>query len=149
MKLLHLDCGREMQGGQWQVLYLAESLQSAAKGYEGRLFADPHSPLFEKAEGRHIDVRPWKSLEENWRWADLVHAHDARAHSFSAWHNCLPRKPSAPLWFSTWLLRKPLVVSRRVGFPVGGSLLSRWPRQPKPRRGPLREARSAVLLRYR
>jgi hypothetical protein len=79
-----------------------------------------------------IDVRAWTLLEENWRWADLVHAHDARAHSFGAWHNRLPRKPSAPLWFSTWLLRKPLVVSRRVGFPVGESLLSRWKyRQPQ------------------
>lgn len=132
MKILHLDYGRDMQGGQWQVLYLAERLQEITRDYEGRLFADPHSPLFEKAETRPIDVRSWKSLEENWRWADLVHAHDARAHSFSAWHTCLPRKPSAPLWFSTWLLRKPLVVSRRVGFPVNGSLLSRWKyRQPQ------------------
>jgi hypothetical protein len=132
MKVLHLDTSREMQGGQWQVLYLAERLQELAQDYEGRLFADLDSPLFEKAEGRHVDVRPWTALEENWRWADLVHAHDAKAHSFSAWHSCLPRKPSAPLWFSTWLLRKPLVVSRRVGFPVKRSLLSRWKyRQPQ------------------
>jgi glycosyltransferase involved in cell wall biosynthesis len=132
MKILHLDHGREMQGGQWQVLYLTERLQKLTRDYEGRLFADLHSPLFEKAEALEIDVRPWTSLEENWRWADLVHAHDAKAHSFSAWHNRLPRKPSAPLWFSTWMLRKPLVVSRRVGFPVQGSLLSRWKyRQPQ------------------
>jgi glycosyltransferase involved in cell wall biosynthesis len=132
MKILHLDTGREMQGGQWQVLYLAEQLRKVARDYEGRLFADPHAPLFEKAEAFEIDVHPWTQLEENWRWADLVHAHDARAHSFGVWHNRLPRKPSAPLWFSTWLLRKPLVVSRRVGFPVQESLLSRWKyRQPQ------------------
>jgi glycosyltransferase involved in cell wall biosynthesis len=132
MRILHLDYGREMQGGQWQVLYVAGGLQDLTGDYEGRLLAHSHSPLFEKAEALEIEVRAWTLLEENWRWADLVHAHDARAHSFGAWHNRLPRRPSAPLWFSTWLLRKPLVVSRRVGFPVGESLLSRWKyRQPQ------------------
>ncbi len=132
MKVLHLDHGREMQGGQWQVAYLTGGLPEVDPSYEGRLFADPECPLFSNAEMRGVDVRPWASLEENWRWADVVHAHDAKSHSFGAWHRSLPRKPEAPLWFSTWLLRKPLVVSRRVGFPVGGSLLSRWKyRQPQ------------------
>jgi glycosyltransferase involved in cell wall biosynthesis len=132
MKVLHLDHGREMQGGQWQVAYLTGGLPEVAPNYEGRLFANPECPLFTNAEMRGVDVRPWGELEENWRWADLVHAHDAKSHSFGAWHSSLPRKPEAPLWFSTWLLRKPLVVSRRVGFPVGGSLLSRWKyRQPQ------------------
>jgi glycosyltransferase involved in cell wall biosynthesis len=40
--------------------------------------------------------------------ADLVHVHDARAHTMAL------------------LLQKPLVVSRRVAFPVGHSLASRW-----------------------
>jgi glycosyltransferase involved in cell wall biosynthesis len=132
MKVLHLDHGREMQGGQWQVAYLTGGLLELDRNYEGRLFADPLCPLFRNVEMRGVDVRPWASLEENWRWADVVHAHDAKSHSFGAWHRSLPRKPEAPLWFSTWLLRKPLVVSRRVGFPVGPSLLSRWKyRQPQ------------------
>ena len=114
MKILHLDTGREMQGGQWQVLYLTERLQSVTGNYEGRLFADPHSPLFEQAEGRRLDVRSLASLRRgDRRWADLVHAHDARAHSWAALYN-LGRR------------RLPLFVSRRVGFPIRRSLFSRW-----------------------
>ena len=40
---------------------------------------------------------------------DLVHAHDARSHTWAA-----------------ALSSVPLVVSRRVGFPVGQTFLSRW-----------------------
>jgi glycosyltransferase involved in cell wall biosynthesis len=43
------------------------------------------------------------------READLVHAHDARSHALAA-----------------LLAKKPIVVSRRVAFPIGTSIASKW-----------------------
>ena len=96
MKTLHIDTGREMRGGQWQVLYLVERLRDA------KLYARANSPL--AAEARRRGIESGSLLES----ADLVHAHDARAHTLAA-----------------ILGRKPLVVSRRVAFPIRTSLLSR------------------------
>jgi len=96
MKTLHIDTGREMQGGQWQVLYLTERLKDA------RLAARTGSPLDIEATKRGIASGSF--FDE----ADLVHAHDARAHVVAA----IAR-------------RKPLVVSRRVAFAVGRSFFSR------------------------
>lgn len=103
MKTLHIDCGRQMGGGQWQVLYLVERLEGAA------LLARESSPLFEEARRRGLDVRPLGFLRarEGARWADVVHAHDSRAHSLAM-----------------MLGGAPLVVSRRVGFPPGRALFS-------------------------
>lgn len=104
MKTLHVDTGREMSGGQWQALYLIERLKDAT------LLARENSPLFVEAGGRGIDVRPLAllSLTSLAREADLVHAHDARAHALAA---------SVPG------IR--LVVARRVAFPVKSGMLSR------------------------
>jgi hypothetical protein len=109
MRLLHIDTGREMRGGQWQVLYLVERL--AAAGHRVTLLARSGSPLYEKARAEILDVRPpdvlsipGLSLE-----ADLVHVHDARAHTLAA---------IASL--------RPVVVSRRVAFPVKTHVFSRW-----------------------
>jgi glycosyltransferase involved in cell wall biosynthesis len=131
MKILHLDYGREMQGGQWQVLYLAEKLQKVAANYVGRLLVDWRTPLFDKARERHIDVRT-TNLDENWQWADLVHGHDAKAHTFVAFLQWLPRKPTPPQWYSSVFRPRRLIVSRRVGFPIKKGFLSRWKyRQPQ------------------
>lgn len=103
MKTLHVDCGREMQGGQWQVLYLTQRLADAV------LLAPEESPLFAEAKKRGIDARPVSiaGVLQASRKADLVHAHDSRAHSLAAAAS-----------------RKPLVVSRRVGFAMKRSVLS-------------------------
>jgi hypothetical protein len=104
MKTLHIDAGREMGGGQWQALYLVERLENAS------LLAPEASPLLEEARKRGVDVRPLSlgSLAQAARNADLVHAHDARAHTMAA---ALPGVR--------------LVVSRRVAFPVKSGPLSR------------------------
>lgn len=98
MRTLHIDTGREMQGGQWQVLYLVERLPDA------RLQARLGSPLQQEAARRGIDVSAGGADD-----VDLIHAHDARAHMLYAFSR-----------------KKPLVVSRRVGFPIGRSIFSRW-----------------------
>ncbi len=106
VRILHIDTGREMRGGQWQVLYLIEGLR--AKGHEVTLLARPSAPLYAGAQKKAFDVRPAGLFQLSPR-ADLVHAHDARGHSLAALS-----------------ARAPLVVSRRVAFPVGRGLGSRW-----------------------
>lgn len=109
MRLLHIDTGREMRGGQWQVLYLLERL--AAAGHRVTLLGRPGSPLYEKARAEILDVRPADllSIPGLSFEADLVHVHDARAHTLAA-----------------IAAMRPVVVSRRVAFPVKTGLLSRW-----------------------
>lgn len=104
-RTLHVDTGQEMRGGQWQVLRLLEQLRNAT------LLAPSGSALFHEASKRGIDVGPlsyWK-LRTMVRTCELVHAHDANAHMMAAVTGM-----------------KPLVVSRRVAFPVKRGFLSRW-----------------------
>src|ERR1700688_4824325 len=105
---LHVDTGREMRGGQWQALYLVERLP------EPILLAPGNAPLVQEAQEakkRKLDVRPlsFVRLVKLARQVMLTHAHDARAHTLAAMAGAAP-----------------LIVSRRVGFPVNRSLASRW-----------------------
>jgi len=96
MKILHLDSGREMRGGQWQVLRLHRGLLEA--GHESMLMARGGSPLMLAAKSAGLPCIP---LRPFWGSFDLVHAHDARSHTIGA-----------------IMSRCPLIVSRRVAFPV-------------------------------
>lgn len=107
MRILHIDTGREMRGGQWQALLLMEAL--ARRGHQQQLLARAGSPLLERARAAGLDAT---ALGPGWRLppAGVIHAHDAGAHTSAA-------------------LRAggmPVVVSRRVAFPVGRGPLSRW-----------------------
>jgi L-malate glycosyltransferase len=109
MRVLHLDSGREMRGGQWQVLRLHRGLTEA--GHESVLLAREASPLLEIARqwGLQCDVLRPLRLALLTRRFDLVHAHDARSHTLGA-----------------IFARPPLIVSRRVAFSVRRSLVSKW-----------------------
>jgi glycosyltransferase involved in cell wall biosynthesis len=105
MRILHLDSGREMRGGQWQVLRLLEGLRR--ENVDCTLLSARGSPLSDRARAGGFDVRPlglW-GVHRLSRQSDLVHAHDARTHAMAV-----------------FLARAPLVVSRRVAFPIR----SRW-----------------------
>ena len=109
MRILHVDSGREMRGGQWQVLRLHRGL--VRRGVRSMLLAREGAPLLALArqEGLPCDsVRPLR-LPLFSRSFDLMHAHDSRSHTIG-----------------TMLSRVPLVVSRRVAFPVRDTLGSRW-----------------------
>ena len=56
MRILHLDAGREMRGGQWQVLRLIEGL--AAAGVESTLLAREDAPLYAAARKLGWRVQP-------------------------------------------------------------------------------------------
>jgi glycosyltransferase involved in cell wall biosynthesis len=105
MRILHLDAGKEMGGGQWQVMRLMEGL--AAEGVESTLLARAGAPLFDMARKRGWRVEPvglTRAVMQS-RRHQLIHAHDAHGHTVGA------------------IVRgAPLIVSRRVAFPVG----SRW-----------------------
>ncbi|HEY1217513.1 MAG: glycosyltransferase family 4 protein [Bryobacteraceae bacterium] len=105
MRILHMDAGREMRGGQWQVLRLIAGLAGA--GAESTLLARAGAPLEVAARERGWRVEPLGLARAALlaRRHDLVHAHDAHSHTLGA------------------IVRgAPLVVARRVAFPVG----SRW-----------------------
>lgn len=101
MRILHLDSGSEMRGGQWQVLRLIEGL--AAAGVESTLLARREAPLFEAAR-RHQWCVESLSLARTLALARrhaLIHAHDAHSHTLAL---------AAP--------GTPVLVSRRVAFPI-------------------------------
>jgi glycosyltransferase involved in cell wall biosynthesis len=109
MRILHLDTGREMRGGQWQVLRLHRGLIAA--GHESLLLARNGSPLLRKAREWQLRADPFHPalLPFEAQGFDLIHAHDARSHTVAC-----------------FVPRVPVVVSRRVAFPVKTSRLSRW-----------------------
>lgn len=105
MRILHLDAGKQMRGGQWQALRLIEGL--GAEGAESILLARSGSPLFAAARRKGWRVEPLQParLALLARGHDLIHAHDSRSHTLAA-----------------LVGGAPLAVSRRVAFPIG----SRW-----------------------
>lgn len=112
MKILHLDSGREMRGGQWQVVRLVEGL--AAAGVESTLLARRDAGLLDAARRRGWRVEPLTAARVLGlaRQHDVVHAHDARSHTLAL---------IAP--------GTPLVVSRRVAFPIRSAWKYQRPRR--------------------
>jgi hypothetical protein len=102
MRILHVDTGRELRGGQIQAILLVRGLLAA--GHDCRIYAPPESPL----HAQDLPTAPLSSLRRHAREADLLHAHDSRSHSY-----CL-------------FLGKRIVVSRRVAFERRPNFLSRW-----------------------
>ena len=99
MRVLHLDAGTEMRGGQWQALRLALGLE--AQGVETTLLARAGAPLFETAAraGCHVAPLTFARVAAEARKHDLVHVHDSHSHTLAALAGGAP-----------------LVVSRRVVF---------------------------------
>jgi hypothetical protein len=108
MRILHLDSGLAMRGGQWQALRLAEGLAQA--GHTVAFLAPERSPCLEKAQKMGLDAKPLtaSAVRRMSKQSDLTHAHDAHSHTLAA-----------------LLSAAPLIVSRRVAFPIRGGL-SRW-----------------------
>jgi phosphohistidine swiveling domain-containing protein len=109
LHILHIDTGREMRGGQHQVLLLLSGLREA--GHDSILLARAKSPLWRAAAGQEFPVYG-AGIRHVWHYsrdADVVHAHDARAHTAAAVAS-----------------KCKFVVSRRVAFPLRRSIASSW-----------------------
>lgn len=109
MRVLHLDTGRAMRGGQHQALLLMQALSGT--GVECALLASRGAPLLERARAAGFQAAPLTpgALRRAARSFDLIHCHDARSHTLAA-----------------LLAPVPFAVSRRVDFPVNTHWLSRW-----------------------
>lgn len=93
-RILHVDSGRSWRGGQRQVFLLATGLRDL--GYRTLIVAPTGSPLIRRAERAGLptyrltlrgewdigSARELRAVASEWR-ADIVHAHDARAHSIA------------------------------------------------------------------
>jgi glycosyltransferase involved in cell wall biosynthesis len=100
-----------MGGGQWQVLRLVRGL--AARGDQPLLLAREGGPLLTQALAEGLPARPFSW--SGWPKSDLIHAHDARSHTAASFF------PGAPL-----------IVSRRVAYPIKTGPLSNFKyRRPK------------------
>jgi len=109
VRILHIDTGAGMRGGQRQVLLLMQALR--ALDCEQCLLARAGSPLAVEAALAGFAIAPAtvpRLLSESGAY-NLVHAHDARAHTLAA-----------------LVARAPFVVSRRVAFPIRRGAASRW-----------------------
>ncbi len=100
--------GREMRGGQRQVLQLLQGLKE--RGHASELLARRGSPLWNTAEeaGFPVQAASVAAVLGNSRRADIVHAHDAHSHTLTA------------------VAARRFVVSRRVAFPIHSGFASRW-----------------------
>ena len=113
-RILHVDAGRSWRGGQRQVFLLATGLRDL--GYRTLIVAPTGSPLIRHAEHAGLptyrltlrgewdigSARELRAVAGEWR-ADIVHAHDARAHSIARLALLGKRKTR-------------LIVTRRVAF---------------------------------
>ncbi len=125
LAILLLDTERSWRGGQRQVLLLAQGLTRG--GHRVSLLCPPDSALRRRSEEIGIPVQPFKvrgewdvsslgRLRDEVRHGafDLLHAHTSHAHGLALL--ALRSQASAP----------PLVVTRRVDFPVGRTPWGRW-----------------------
>jgi glycosyltransferase involved in cell wall biosynthesis len=124
MTILHVDTGREWRGGQRQVLLLVGELERL--GVRSELAAPPGSPLARRAAGAGFRVHEFSARGDvdlvaarrlaviaRTASADVVHAHDPRAHAVARCARLHRRGV-------------PLVVSRRTAFGARRGLLSRF-----------------------
>jgi len=120
LRVLHLDSGREWRGGQRQVYLLARGQRE--QGHEPLVIAAPDAPLIRRLRSAGIAAaavrmrgdwdlaaaRRVRAVLRTWN-ADLIHAHDARAHAIAL--AALIGRRSLPL-----------IVTRRVAFVPRGRL---------------------------
>jgi glycosyltransferase involved in cell wall biosynthesis len=115
MKILHIDTEKGFRGGEGQVLLLMEGLKK--RGHENFLAAPRDSSIIEKAEDiadsilrlKHERIFSIINMHRICKFvqssqADILHLHTAHAHMVGG--------------IVGMLRRKPVVVTRRVDFPI-------------------------------
>lgn len=123
--VLHVSTPSSWRGGEQQLLYLMESLEKLE--VEQYLVCNAEGELYQKAKEKGLSVVGCKKRHGmdlgfasqikslcNKMTVTAVHAHDSQAHTLTLLANVL---------FGNKI---PVVLSRRVDFPVGGSYFSRY-----------------------
>jgi glycosyltransferase involved in cell wall biosynthesis len=123
IRVLHVDTERGWRGGERQTLWLAAEM--AKRGHESVVAARLGEPLAARASAAGlsvVDCRPVSELDPRAAWRlrreilsrriDVVHAHTAHAVAIGA--------------MATLATGVPLVVARRVDFPLRGNAGTRW-----------------------
>ncbi len=125
LRILHIDTDKTWRGGQQQVLSLIKNLHRL--GQINILASPPNSALFQRIPPdfcipHAIPMRSEWDILSAYRLAqiirhekpDVIHAHSGRAHTLGILGRFLSRQSI------------PLLVSRRVDFPIRNSFLNRW-----------------------
>jgi glycosyltransferase involved in cell wall biosynthesis len=123
IRVLHVDTEKGWRGGERQTLWLAAEM--AKRGHESVVAARHGEPLAARASAAGlsvVDCRPVSELDPRAAWRlrreilaqrfDVVHAHTAHAVAIGA--------------MATVGTGVPLVVARRVDFPLRGNAGTRW-----------------------
>jgi glycosyltransferase involved in cell wall biosynthesis len=123
IRVLHVDTERGWRGGERQTLWLAAEM--ARRGHESVVAARLGEPLAARASAAGlsvVDCRPVSELDPRAAWRlrreilsrriDVVHAHTSHAVAIGA--------------MATLATGVPLVVARRVDFPLRGNAGTRW-----------------------
>jgi glycosyltransferase involved in cell wall biosynthesis len=123
MKVLHISSPKTWRGGEQQLIYLVEELMD--QGLEQLVMCPFNSEVHKYCLKRHIPhITYFKGFSGNPMVAfrvshickregiDLIHVHDSHAHNFAVLSAVLTNNPV------------PLIVSRRVDFPIQDSSMS-------------------------
>lgn len=125
MKVLHFSSARTWRGGEQQIAYLLEELKLLDVEQEVLCVADSKMeafclshrfPFSTYNKGPSVSPLPGlklASILKN-KTFDIIHLHDAHSHSFAC------------IGITLFGIKAPLVLSRRVDFPIKKSFLSRW-----------------------
>ena len=123
MNGFHLSSEKSWRGGEQQIAYLIEELRKA--GIENHVLCRANTPFETYCKEQQIpfraaafanqfDLSTALKLKEYCRDAqiDLIHAHSSHSHAFCIWAALLDNKT-------------PVILSRRVDFPVSNNWLSK------------------------
>ncbi len=123
--VLHVSSARTWRGGEQQIAYLVEELQ--AKGIQQYVFCVENTPMAawcKTHEIQHFTYKKRSSISPKIsekiaaisyiKNISIVHAHDSHAHTYAFLSIILNWNPT------------PIIVSRRVDFPIRKGFLSRW-----------------------
>lgn len=124
MKVLHVSSALSWRGGEQQISYLLKELN--ALGVVNQIFCPQETPLSEVASQDGFEVHTYKKKNLDPRIAkklkhlcidekiELIHLHDSHSHTYGV------------MAASLYGLKIPMILSRRVDFPIKRSIFSKW-----------------------
>ncbi len=124
MKILHISSPKSWRGGEQQLAYLIEELRQQEAEQLIMCPVGSEMEMYCKKQGypyityhKRFSVNPLVAIKIKricrQHSIDLIHTHDSHSHTFACLAALLGNKP-------------PIIVSRRVDFPIKNTRLSHW-----------------------